>query len=203
MVSWIQGRYSNRDDEKSGKILLQTMPYGRRRRRRGGRDQLVEGNKTLQERQQMADVSSPAEGSRSSERCPTHGMSRSPSFQSARATSSTASGWRVLRSEKKLKRLTTRETDVTHYIIKGLKFQPTLKSLRLTSSIPLTNIVVIDDQGNPKRCPSVTGLLETFFESVSGAYEMKKRAEITQLEAMVAALKNNKILSSHSSSTRL
>lgn len=96
-----------------------------------------------------------------------------------------------LRSEKKLKRFDDKgDTDVTHYIIKGLKFQPTLKSLRLTSSIPLTNIVVIDDQGNPKRCPSVTGLLETFFESVSGAYEMKKRAEITQLEAMVAALKN-------------
>jgi DNA topoisomerase-2 len=97
---------------------------------------------------------------------------------------------RELKMVKKIKNKS--KTNSPGYVLVGFTPIPSLKSLRLRSQLPMSNMVLLDERNYPKRYDSVEEILEAFYVQRLEIYEKRKAYLIDQMEKNIPKLENKR-----------
>lgn len=100
---------------------------------------------------------------------------------------------RKQRSEKKISGYNSySKHDTVHFEITGFKGEPTLKSLHLTKSYGMSNMVLLDSNNKPIKYNSTPEILESFYNLRLPYYQLRKDNTLNSIQKEIDML-NSKI----------
>jgi len=96
-------------------------------------------------------------------------------------------------SDKKISSFEHHNThDTIHFIIRGLGFEPNLKSLKLTRTFSMGNMTIINNDAVPIKYNNLNEALEDFYKFRIDAYNRRKELKLLELQEEIRELNEKK-----------